>query len=567
LNRQSLSRRYILSCCATVCAALFLYGCPGGGGGGATPSGSTPSTAGGSTHPGVLKYPLTAEPTTLDPALVRDGVTIDLLQGMYEGLVGWNDKSEVVPLVAAEMPKISADGKTYTFTIREGAKFHNGRQITAEDVKYSLTRSLDKKLASPVAVNYLDDIVGAKELADGKATELTGVKVVDPKTVQITIVAPRAYFLGKMTYPTGYILPKEEVEKGDKLPSGVYTITEKNSVGSGPFKLKEYQRGSRVLLDANPDYWGGAPKLKSIERPVVLDAKTARNLYETGELDYVTLEKGDYEQIKDDPALGPEVKKWDRASTFYIGMNQVAYAPFKDKRVRQAFAHAINKDAIIKDVLLGINERAEGVVPKGIFSYDENFKGYPYDIEKAKKLLADAGHANGQGLPPITLYFREQQPDLRKTAEVVKEQLAAIGVQVNLKEMEWLSYLKKNEAFETEMYHMRWGADYLDPQNFLTLLLSTRPPKGYTGPQIYTGTENYSGYSNPEYDKLCHQADAETDRAKRIELYRKAERIVVDDAPWVPLYYQKDLELMKPYVSGIRDGLMGHLPHITTEVK
>jgi ABC-type transport system substrate-binding protein len=352
-----------------------------------------------------LKYPLTAEPTTLDPALVRDGVTIDLLQGMYEGLVGWNEKGEVIPLVAAEMPKISADGKIYTFTIREGVKFHNGRQITADDVKYSLTRSLDKKLASPVAVNYLDDIVGAKELADGKTTELAGVKVVDPKTVQITIVAARAYFLGKMTYPTGYILPKEEVEKGDKLPSGVYTITEKNSVGSGPFKLKEYQRGSRALLDANPDYWGGAPKLKSIERPIVLDAKTARNLYETGELDYVTLEKGDYEQIKDDPTLGPEVKKWDRASTFYLGMNQVAYAPFKDKRVRQAFAHAINKDAIIKDVLLGINERAEGVVPKGIFSYDESFKGYPYDVEKAKKLLADAGHANGQGLPPITLYF------------------------------------------------------------------------------------------------------------------------------------------------------------------
>jgi oligopeptide transport system substrate-binding protein len=191
----------------------------------------------------------------------------------------------------------------------------------------------------------------------------------------------------------------------------------------------------------------------------------------------------------------------------------------------------------------------------------------PYDVEKAKKLLTDAGMPNGQGLPPLTLYFREQQPDLRKTAEVVKEQLSAIGVQVNLKEMEWLSYLKKNEAFETELFHMRWGADYLDPQNFLSLLLTTRPPKDYSGTQLYTGTENYTGYSNPAYDALCHKADAESDKTKRTALYRQAERIVVDDAPWVPLYYQKDLELMKPSVSGIRDMLLGHLPHRTTEVK
>jgi ABC-type transport system substrate-binding protein len=253
--------------------------------------------------------------------------------------------------------------------------------------------------------------------------------------------------------------------------------------------------------------------------------------------------------------LKDQIKLWDRASTFYLGMNQTNYAPFKDRRVRQAFAHAIDKTAIVKNVLMDVNQQAEGVVPKGIFSYDTTFKGLPYDPEASKKLLAEAGFPEGKGLPPLTLYFREQQPDLRKTAEVIKEQLGAVGINIQLNEMEWGAYLRLNEQKKMDLFHMRWAADYLDPQNFLSLLLTTK------------GTENYTSYSNPAFDALCAQADAESDLAKRTELYRKAERIVVDDAPWVPLYYQKDLELIKPYVSGVRDMLLGHLPHLTTEVK
>jgi len=149
--------------------------------------------------------------------------------------------------------------------------------------------------------------------------------------------------------------------------------------------------------------------------------------------------------------------------------------------------------------------------------------------------------------------FREKQPDLAKTAEVVKEQLAAVGVQTNLNEMEWGAYLKATDNREVDFFHMRWAADYIDPQNFLSLLLHSEAP------------ENRTAYSNPQYDRLCEQADAETDPAKRMALYNQAEKIVVDDAPWVPIYFQRDLELIKPYVTGIRDGLMGHLPHITTQ--
>ncbi len=534
--------RFLVPAVAALAVVPLLTGCPKGGGGAV------------GKQAGVLRYPLTANPTTLDPALVQDGPTIDLLQQVYEGLVGWNEKSEVVPLVAAALPKISADGRVYTFTIRDGVAFTNGRAVTADDIKYSLTRSLSKEVASPVALNYLDDIVGAKELAAGQRTELTGVKVVDPKTLRITLVAPRAYFLGKLTYPTGYVVAKEAVEKGEKSPQGAFTIGDKNSVGTGPFTVQEYIPRSKVTLAANPTYWRGKPKLTRIERPVILDAKTARNLYDVGQLDYVTLEKGDYERDRSNAALKGEIKFWDRAATFYVGINQTNFAPFKDKRVRQAIAHAVNKDAIVESVLLGVNEKAEGVLPKGIPGFDPSFKGLAYDVAAAKKLLADAGFPDGKGLPAVTLSFREQQPDLRKAAEVLKEQLAAVGITANLNEMEWGAYLKLNNDNKHDLFHMRWSADYIDPQNFLSLLLASYGP------------ENHVGYKNPVYDALCREADASTDPVKRLALYRKAQAIVIDDAPWVPLYYQRDMELVKPWVSGIRDSLMGHLPHVTTEI-
>jgi oligopeptide transport system substrate-binding protein len=537
----------------SVANLLAIAGCNNTGSGtqtGQGPSGSSSNT---------LRYPIETEPTTLDPALVQDGPTIDLLQNMYEGLVGWNEKNEVVPLLAKGMPTVSADGKTYTFTIRGDAKFPNGDPITAEDVKYSITRSLDPKLASAVAMNYLDDIVGAKDVADGKAKELAGIKVIDPKTVQITLAAPRGYFLGKLTYPTAYVLSRKEVEKGGKTEQGVATIDQSNAgtAGEGPFQLTSYVRGSKITLTANKYYWNGKPKLDSIERPIVLDVQTQRNLYDSGRLDYIVLQKGDFEKDRSNPELKDQIKKWKRSATWYVGFNQLAdanYPPFKDKRVRQAFAYAIDKEAIVKSVLLDVPVKAEGILPDGIPGFNPQFKGIAYNPDKAKALLAEAGFPGGKGLPPLQLSFRQKQSDIGHTAEVLQQQLSAVGIPVTLNGMEWGTFLSLNKAGKTAMVHMRWSADYLDPQDFLSLLLTT------------TGSENHTGYSNPKVDALCKQADAESDQKKRLELYAEAEKIVVDDAPWVPLYYQVDLELMRPNVKGIRDGLMGHLPHTTTTV-
>jgi ABC-type transport system substrate-binding protein len=554
-----LRRRRVVSALITagsVVNLLAVAGCNNTGSETQTTQGTT-GTTGTTGGANILRYPIETEPTTLDPALVQDGPTIDLLQNMYEGLVGWNEKNEVVPLIAKEMPKISADGKTYTFTIRDEARFANGDPITAEDVKYSITRALDPKLASAVAMNYLDDIVGAKMVADGKTKELQGIKVIDPKTVQISLREPRGYFLGKLTYPTGYILSRKEVEKGTPTPQGVPTIDKDNAgtVGHGPFRLTSYVRGSKLTLAANKDYWGGKPKLDGIERPIVLDVQTQRNLYDSNRLDYIVLQKGDFEKDRKNTALQDQIKKWNRAATWYVGLNQTNYAPFRDKRVRQAFAYAIDKDAIVKSVLLDVPVKAEGILPDGIPGFNPNFKGIQYNPEKAKALLAEAGYPGGKGLPPLQLSFRQKQSDIGHTAEVLQQQLSAIGVPITLNGMEWGTFLELNKAGKTDMVHMRWAADYLDPQDFLSLLLTTG------------GAENHIAYSNKQVDELCRQADKESDQAKRLALYAQAEKLIVDDAPWIPLYYQVDLELMRPNVKGIRDGLMGHLPHTTTTVK
>jgi oligopeptide transport system substrate-binding protein len=326
-------------------------------------------------------------------------------------------------------------------------------------------------------------------------------------------------------------------------------------VGCCPFKLTSYVPQDKLVLEANAAFVLGKPKLTRIERPIVLDAKTARTLYDTGQVDLINLEKGDYEKDRNDPALKDQIKIFNRAATYYVGMNQTHYAPFKDRRVREAFARAIDKDAIIKNVLLGINTKAEGIIPEGLPGYRADFKGYGYDPAKAKALLAAAGFPEGKGLPVLTLTVRQQQPDLVKAAQMIKEQLAQVGVQINLKEMEWGAFLKATDSKEIDFFHMRWMADYPDPQNFLSLLLTTGSP------------ENRTGYTNPAYDALCKRADGEQDPVKRAKLYQDAERLVVDDAPWVPVYYQRDLELIKPHVKNIADCLQGHLPHLTTSVE
>jgi len=495
----------------------------------------------------IFRVPILASPTTFDPAMVQDGTTIDMLQNVFEGLVQWSTTNQIVPCLADKWT-VSPDGLVYTFHLRPGVKFQDGLPVTAQDVYYSMHRALDPKLGSPVALNYLGDIVGAKEEIGGKSTDLPGVKVVNPQTVAITISKPKAYWIYTLTYPTAYVVSKAEADAAQGPMSDADVA---KGAGTGPFRVVSYQKDFKVTLAANAGYWDGAPRIAGIERPIIKDAGTRHAEYVHGNLDMLQYEtQGDLQADRRDPNLKSQVKFFPRAATFYIGLNQKAFAPFKDVRVRQAFAYATDKEKIKTVALLGINDVAQDLLPEGLPGYDPNFKGLPYDPAKARALLAQAGFPNGKGFPVVPMTYRESYPDLAKTVDLLRGMWQQnLGVTVQPRQTEWGAMLQREDANVLECYHIRWAADYLDPQDYYSLLLRTG------------SVENHTVYSNARYDALCDQADVAQDRAKRLTLYRQAARIAADEVPIIPLYYQKDIELIRPNVKNLDDSLMGHLPY------
>jgi len=494
----------------------------------------------------VFRYPIKTAPTTFDPALVQDGDTIDVLQQVFEGLVQWSPDNKIVPCLA-EKWDVSPNGLTYTFHLRPGVRFQDGAPVTASDVLYSMQRCLDPKLGSSVALNYLGDIQGAKEMNSGKAAALSGVKVVDPQTVAITITKPKAYWIDTLTYPTAYVVSQAEAKPGTPLTAD----DDAKGAGTGAFKLAAYVPDSKVTLAANTTYWGGAPKLAGIERPVIIDAGTRHDEYVRGDVDMLQFESpGDLDNDSKDPVLKDQVKLFKRASTYYIGLNQKAFPVFADVRVRQALAYATDKQKIVQVVFAGKRDAAQDILAEGIPGFDPKFQGLPYDPAKAKALLAAAGHAGGAGLPPVPLAYRQGQPELEKTVVLLQQMWSdSLGVQVKPQVTEWGAMLDREDKNDLECYHIRWAADYLDPQDYYSVLLRSGGP------------ENHVVYANPKFDALCDAADVSQKPAQRAALYRQAAKIAADEVPMIPLYYQQDVELIKPYVSGLDDGLMGHLPY------
>ena len=493
----------------------------------------------------ILRVPLLADPTTFDPAKVGDGTTIDMLQQMFEGLVQWTPQNTLVPALAQKWD-ISKDGLTYTFHLRPNVKFQDGAPLTAQDVYYSLRRALDPAIHSTVALTYLGDIQGAKEVSDGKTKELSGVKVIDPLTVAITITAPKAYWIYTLTYPTAYVVSKAEAQGGAALSD----TDDAAGAGTGAFRLTAYQRGSKVTLTANPAYWGGPPKLAGQERPIIKDAGTRHDEYVAGQLDIVDEAKGDLDADEKDATLRDQIKYWPRAATYYLGLNPKTFPAFADVRVRQALAYATDKKRLQSVVLRGKLDIAEDLISVGIPGFDPQFKGIPYDPAKARALLAEAGYPGGKGFPVINITFRESYPDLSKTVDLLRDMWQTnLGISVEPKIMEWAVLQDREHSNALDCYHIRWAADYLDPQDFYSILLRSN------------GGENHVSYSNPRFDALCDKADVEQNPEVRRGLYRQAARIAADEVPMIPLYYQKDIELVKPYVKNLDDGLMGHLPY------
>ncbi len=481
---------------------------------------------------GVLRWHILNDPPKLDPAFATDTTSDRVLNLIYECLVENDpDGKKIIPRLATHW-KANKDGTVWTFYLRKGVKFHKtteggkptangGREVTAEDVKYTLERLV--KVKSPRAY-FLDMIKGYKDFFNGKAKEWKGIRVLGKYTIQFELDYPFSPFLAVLAYHAFGVVPKEDAEKWGKDFNF-------HPVGTGPFVFKEWKHDQKVVLTRNPNYWevdkygDKLPYLDGVEFVVIPDQTTA----------YMEFKKGNIDVLPDvADEFYPEVKKtygkeglfqsrpW--LGTYYYGFNNQK-PPFKNnKALRQAINYAINREAISELVAYGRLVPAKGVLPPGMPGYNPNLKGYKYDPKKAKELLKKAGYPNGL---TITLQYNTSERH-KRIAEAVQAQLKEIGINLKLKNLDWGAHLDACERGETEMFRMGWVVDYVDPDNFLYVLLCS---------DNWGAKGNYSFYKNPKVDKLLRQARRETDWNKRMKLYQKAEQIIVDDAPWVFLFH------------------------------
>lgn len=495
--------------------------------GGTRPANSGNGTA---TDGGTLRL-LFADPPTLDPHLAEDSRSGLLVNEVFGGLVTIEPFRFSVAPDLAERWEISPDGTTYTFYLRPEARFHDGKAVTAQDVKWSLERVADPDTLSPVVDQYLSDIVGVSGKLNGAASEVSGVRVIDESTVAITIDAPKAYFLSKLTYPTGFVLDRANVEIGEDW------IREPN--GTGPFRLAEYVVGETLRLARNDYYHLGTPHLDEVD--MILSGGSRMILYENDEIDVTGVGLADLERVLDPTSpLNAQVKPYPaRFSVSYIGLN-VNEPPLDDANFRKALNLAIDRDSIAEVAYEGAVRPAKTILPPGFPGYNADLDPYPYDPEQARQLLAESKYGGDLGnLPRLTLSitgsFGAAVPlGLEVILNSWQEEL---GLQVEIQQTEWATFLQDVNQKRFQMYSIAWGADYPDPENFLDNLFHSE------------SEGNRSNYSNPEVDAQLEAARVERDPATRLKMYQDIERQVLEDAPWVLLWNDEDWYfLVKPQV-------------------
>ena len=475
---------------------------------------------------------------TLDPAIGYDWQNWSMIKSLFDGLMDYEAGTTTLRTDLAESYEISPDGQTFTFKLRPGVKFHNGREMTAEDVKYSIDRVVDPKTQSP-GQGFFASIKGYDEAAEGKADGVSGITVVDPLTIKFELTRPDATFLHVMAINFSHVVPKEEVEKyGADFG--------KHPVGTGAFKLAEWTLGQRVVFEKNADYWNkGLPYLDKITFEIGQEPIVALLRLQKGEIDVPGdgIPPAKFQEVMNDPEQKARVVEGGQLHTGYVTMN-VNIPPFDNVKVRQAVNMAINKERIVQL----INNRAVPAnqpLPPSMPGYAKDYKGYAYDAEKAKALLAEAGHADGF---ETELYVMNTDPNPR-IAQGIQQDLAAIGIKANIQALAQANVIaaggEKDGAPMIWSGGMAWIADFPDPSNFYGPIL------GCGG--AVPGGWNWSWYCNEDLDRQAAEADSIVDPAKAEERYKMWSDIytkIMDDAPWAPVFNEQRFTMKSPRMGG-----------------
>ncbi|MDR9855991.1 ABC transporter substrate-binding protein [Paenibacillus sp. VCA1] len=471
---------------------------------------------------------------SLDPAIVTDGESLKIGHQIFDSLLQYKEGTTEVEPSLAESWEVSPDGLKYTFKLRQGVKFHDGTDFNADAVVFNFKRWTDPKSEFKFegdSFDYYDSQFGP----DGSRV-IKDVKAIDANTVEFTLANPQAPFLQNLAMTSfGIASPTAIKEKKENFKS--------EPVGTGPFVFKEWKRNDSITLEKNPNYWKpGLPKLNKVIVRSIPDNTARFNALQNGEIDIMEdLNPDDLSALESKS----ELQKIDRPpfNLAYLGFN-LKKKPFDNVKVREALSHAVNKQGIIDAFFAGQATPAVNPMPPTLWGYNDSIQDYDYNLDTAKKLLAEAGYPNG--LPdPVNFYAlpvsRPYMPDGKKVAEAIQADFEKIGVKVNIQSPEWATYLDDTKAgVKDDIYMMGWNGDNGDPDNFLYTLLDKDAIPG----------NNRSYYANEDLHKILIEAQKEVNQDKRIELYKQAQEIIKKDIPWIPLVYATQVLAAKSNLKG-----------------
>jgi ABC-type transport system substrate-binding protein/methyl-accepting chemotaxis protein len=473
---------------------------------------------------GHLRFALRSSQMELDPATVSSISRVEIISNIFEGLVQFGERAEIRPAIA-ERWEISPDGRVYTFYLRETARFHNGRRVRADDVKYSFERQMRQN--EPAAAWVFRPIVGAEQFMSGEADSVAGIQVTGEQVVKLELVVPVAFFLSTLCMDYAYIVPREEVER---TPFD-FAI---RPVGSGPFRVVEPVLGKEVQLERFSNYWNAElPYVDRLTASFGLNAEEIFDAFLRGELDYVSdLPLTYLDELKrrtGEVHVLEAVQLQTRMLSF-----DCERPPLSDRRVRQAVCYAINRERLIQEVYGGMAEAAIGPIPPGLLGYDPAERSYEHDPARARVLLEEAGYGGG-------FDTEVWWPDsVNSTVECLKDDLAEVGIR---SEFRYAGSADLQRALRLRMVPIvgrDWHADYPDPDNFTYVLFNSR------NRDLFIGT-----YTNEEVDRLTEQARSVMNREQRAEIYRDVTRILLEDAPCAFLAHRRSFVAHRADLEGV----------------
>lgn len=528
--------------------------------------------------PGVLRVQIQANPPNLDPVEATDTTSDGILERMGGTLLRFDTKLNLIPDMAEAMPTVEDDGKTLTFHLRKGILFHPwtdssgtirpSREVTSEDVRYSLTRLLEPWSKRSY---FLDGVVGkaaAQKALKGKIDRhdvsqpvVEGIETPDPLTVRIRLEERNRYFPYFLAMNNAMVVPKEAMaDLGFRFGRA--------PVGVGAYRLVEWRDNHKVVFERFENYFGKKPTIGRVVFYVMPGEEAAFQAYLNGDLDLIQAPYGKVKSIQASNIgkqltlnplgdvrfygfnmerwpLGGNTEKADPKGDIKDGAPEPRPMTAEDKararKLRQAFNYAIDRQRICDGVLEGRAVPCRGPVPPGMKGYNPDLKSYAYDPEHAKRLLVEAGYPEGKGLPEIPMHFNPQ-PGNAEVAEAMQAMLAQVGVRTKLQQSDWGAYQNFVDGSKATFFRMAWILDYPEAENFLYPLFHSK----------FLGSDgNYARMQNPDIDRMLDEARSCRDLDQELKLWQKAEAAIVEEAPWLFQYHSATALLVKPYVKGV----------------